>query len=91
MPEGAWYCQFCASEPLPSRIQKILSWRWHEAPFTEVDDDRAGKEGQKRKLWGHKYREYFCKFDNMCYLDTIWVDEVRMEQHSIHMWRTYHR
>ena len=91
VPEGAWYCQFCASEPIPARIAKMLSWRWHEAPFTEVDDDRAGKEGLKRKLWGHKYREYLCKFDTMCYWDVIWVDEVRMEQHSIHMWRTYHR
>ena len=91
MPEGAWYCPFCSSEPLPAKISKILFWRWHDAPFTEVDDDRPGKEGQKRKLWGHKYREYLCKFEGLCYWDAQWVTEVRMEQWSIHMWRTYHR
>lgn len=91
IPDGDWFCPYCSSEPLPSRIQKILTWRWHEAPFTEVDDERPGKEGQKRKLMGYKYREYFCKFEGLSYWDTQWVPEVRMEQHSIHMWRTYHR
>ena len=89
--EELWACQYCSSEPLPAKVAKILSWRWHEAPFTEVDDDRPGKEGQKRKLWGYKYREYLCKFVGLCYWDTEWVDEVRMEQHQVHMWRMYAR
>ena len=80
--QGAWYCQLCTAEPIPTRIAKILTWRWHEAPFTELDDGK--------KLWGQKYREYLCKFDNMCYRDIQWVDEIRMEKHSIHMWRSYH-
>lgn len=80
IPEGDWFCPHCSSEPLPSRVQKILTWRWHEAPFTEVDDERPGKEGQKRKLMGYKYREYFCKFEGLSYWDTQWVPEVRMEQ-----------
>ena len=54
IPDGAWLCPFCSSEPMPAKIAKILSWRWAEAPYTEIDDDRPGKEGQKRKLWGHK-------------------------------------
>ena len=54
IPDGAWLCPFCSSEPMPAKIAKILSWRWAEAPYTEIDDERPGKEGQKRKLWGHK-------------------------------------
>ena len=59
IPDGAWLCPFCSSEPMPAKIAKILSWRWAEAPYTEIDDDRPGKEGQKRKLWGHKVRNLF--------------------------------
>ena len=59
IPDGAWLCPFCSSEPMPAKIAKILSWRWAEAPYTEIDDDRPGKEGQKRKLWGHKVRIFF--------------------------------
>ena len=50
IPDDAFLCQYCASAPLPAKVAKIISWRWHEAPYTEVDDDRPGKEGQKTRL-----------------------------------------
>ena len=61
IPDGAWLCPFCSSEPMPAKIAKILSWRWAEAPYTEIDDERPGKEGQKRKLWGHKVCYFYLK------------------------------
>ena len=44
---------------MPTKIAKSHSWRWAEAPYTEIDDDRHGEEDQKRKLWGRKVRNLF--------------------------------
>merc|ERR1712025_1193574 len=36
VPEEGWICARCACEPLPGKVEKILTWRWKE--------DEAAKE-----------------------------------------------
>merc|ERR1712039_62352 len=39
VPEEGWICARCACEPLPGKVEKILTWRWKE--------DEAAKEKEK--------------------------------------------
>ena len=71
-------------EPLKSKVQRILAWRWRDAPYTEVPDDRPGHEGNMKKLWGYKQREFLVKYADFSYWDIEWVVELRMEMFCTH-------
>ena len=88
-PDGDWSCPRCSSLSFPEKIEKILAWRWKEATHVEIDDVRPGKEGQKRKLWGIRSREYYVKYKNMSYWRCEWIAELRLEVHEVHLWRYY--
>merc|ERR1711899_189416 len=40
IPEAGWICPRCACEPLPGKVEKILTWRWKED-----DSNLQSKEG----------------------------------------------
>ena len=65
-------------------MQRILAWRWRDAPYTEVPDERPGHEGEKKKLWGFKQREFLIKFVEFSFWDVDWVTELQMEIHFPH-------
>ena len=89
VPEGDWSCPRCSAEVFPEKIEKILAWKWKEAPCVEVVDDRPGKEGQMRKIWGMKTRIYLVKYKNFSYWRCEWISELRLEVHEVHLWRYY--
>merc|ERR1712088_1214253 len=41
VPDSAWTCPRCACDPLPGKIEKILTWRWKE--------DEEDKEEEKEE------------------------------------------
>ncbi|XP_076814898.1 chromodomain-helicase-DNA-binding protein 3-like isoform X3 [Clavelina lepadiformis] len=91
VPDGEWSCPRCTCPPLRGKVQRILAWRWRDAPYTEVPDERPGHEGEKKKLWGFKQREFLIKFVEFSFWDVDWVTELQMEIHFPHQWRTYCR
>ena len=40
-PEESWTCPRCACEPLPGKVEKILTWRWKE--------DESAKDEEENK------------------------------------------
>merc|ERR1719193_1925185 len=52
IPDGEWTCHRCACEPLPGKVEKILTWRWKGLDEEkEEDDDKKEKkdEGKKKR------------------------------------------
>ena len=70
--------------PLKAKVQRILAWKWRDPPFTEVKDDRPGHEGEIKKLWGFKEREFLLKYHGFSYWDVEWVTETQMEIFATH-------
>uniref|UniRef100_H2YQ32 DNA helicase n=1 Tax=Ciona savignyi TaxID=51511 RepID=H2YQ32_CIOSA len=90
VPEGEWSCPRCTCPALKGKCQRILAW-WRDAPYTEVPDERPGHEGNMKKLWGYKQREFMVKFLGFSYWDVEWVSELQMEIYFPHQWRNYTR
>nr|XP_018668322.1 chromodomain-helicase-DNA-binding protein 4 isoform X1 [Ciona intestinalis] len=91
VPEGEWSCPRCTCPMLKGKCQRILAWKWRDAPYTEVADNRPGHEGSMKKLWGYKQREFLIKFHAFSYWDVEWISELQMEIYCPHQWRTYTR
>nr|CAB3230448.1 chromodomain-helicase-DNA-binding protein 4 [Phallusia mammillata] len=91
VPEGEWSCPRCSCPMLKGKLQRVLAWRWREAPYTEVSDERAGQEGKKKKLWGYKQREFLVKYAEYSFWDVDWITELQMEIYCPHQWRMYLR
>ena len=74
---------------LKGKIQRILAWKWRDAPYTEVADDRSGHEGEMKKLWGFKQREFLVKYQQLSYWDVEWVTELQLEIFASHQVVTF--
>lgn len=89
VPDGEWSCPRCTCPRPKGRLEKILSWRWRDAPYTEVPVDHT--ESGKKKLWGYRQREFLVKYHNLSYWEVEWITELQLEIYFIHQWRTYSR
>merc|ERR1719300_929451 len=47
LPEHEWTCPRCACDPLPGKVDKILTWRWKG--MEEKEDEDKEKEGEEEK------------------------------------------
>ena len=88
-PEGDWSCPRCMAEIFPEKIEKIMAWRWKEAPCVEIEDTRPGREGQMRKMYGIRTREMLVKYKGTSYWRCEWVAELRLEVHEPHLMRYF--
>lgn len=87
VPDGDWSCPRCSALSFPEKIEKIIAWKWKDPECVEVPDNRPGKEGETRKLWGIRSRIFLVKYKNMSYWRCEWIDELRLEVHEVHLWR----
>ncbi|XP_068188512.1 chromodomain-helicase-DNA-binding protein 4a isoform X2 [Antennarius striatus] len=94
IPNGEWVCPRCTCPPMKGKVQKILTWRWGEAPPpTPVPrpPDLPADAPDPAPLAGRPEREFFAKWSNMSYWHCSWVSELQLELHCQVMFRNYQR
>ncbi|XP_075968773.1 chromodomain-helicase-DNA-binding protein 4-like isoform X4 [Anarhichas minor] len=94
IPNGEWICPRCTCLPIKGKVQKILTWRWGEAPApTPVPRpaDLAADTPDPKPLAGRPDREFFTKWSNMSYWHCSWVTELQLELHCQVLFRNYQR
>ena len=84
IPDAGWICPRCACEPLPGKVEKILTWRWKED-----DSNLQSKEGSPEPetvsnvISGsrsrHVEREFFCKWKEQSYWHCSWAKEIQLD------------
>ncbi|ODM89703.1 Chromodomain-helicase-DNA-binding protein Mi-2 [Orchesella cincta] len=57
IPDGDWRCPRCACEPLPGKVDKILTWRWVETK--EEREKFAAMSVEEKKFAPKPKREFF--------------------------------
>ncbi|KAM3595934.1 uncharacterized protein V6R79_005586 [Siganus canaliculatus] len=94
IPNGEWICPRCTCPPMKGKVQKILTWRWGDAPPpTPVPRpaDLPADAPDPAPLAGRPEREFFAKWSNMSYWHCSWVTELQLELHCQVMFRNYQR
>ncbi|XP_039675465.1 chromodomain-helicase-DNA-binding protein 4a isoform X3 [Perca fluviatilis] len=94
IPNGEWICPRCTCPPMKGKVQKILTWRWGDAPPpTPVPrpPDLPADSPDPAPLAGRPMREFFAKWSNMSYWHCSWVTELQLELHCQVMFRNYQR
>ncbi|XP_044027889.1 chromodomain-helicase-DNA-binding protein 4a isoform X4 [Siniperca chuatsi] len=94
IPNGEWICPRCTCLPMKGKVQKILTWRWGDAPApTPVPrpPDLPADAPDPAPLAGRPEREFFAKWSNMSYWHCSWVTELQLELHCQVMFRNYQR
>ncbi|KAI3358914.1 hypothetical protein L3Q82_015306 [Scortum barcoo] len=94
IPNGEWICPRCTCPPMKGKVQKILTWRWGDAPApTPVPrpPDLPADAPDPAPLAGRPEREFFAKWSNMSYWHCSWVTELQLELHCQVMFRNYQR
>ncbi|XP_036444810.1 chromodomain-helicase-DNA-binding protein 4 isoform X1 [Colossoma macropomum] len=94
IPNGEWICPRCRCPPLKGKVQKVLVWRWGEAPPPmpvprppDLPDDAPDPP----PMIGRKEREFFVKWCNMSYWHCSWVQELQLELNCQVMFRNFQR
>ncbi|KAG1948023.1 chromodomain-helicase-DNA-binding protein [Pimephales promelas] len=94
IPNGEWICPRCLSAPLKGKVQKVLTWRWGEAPPpmpVPRPVDLPADAPDPPPMIGRKEREFFVKWCNMSYWHCSWVQELQLELNCQVMFRNYQR
>lgn len=94
IPNGEWICPRCLSAPLKGKVQKVLTWRWGEAPPpmpVPRPADLPADAPDPPPMIGRKEREFFVKWSNMSYWHCSWVQELQLELNCQVMFRNYQR
>uniref|UniRef100_A0A1A8BIU0 Chromodomain helicase DNA binding protein 8 n=1 Tax=Nothobranchius kadleci TaxID=1051664 RepID=A0A1A8BIU0_NOTKA len=94
IPNGEWICPRCTCPALKGKVQKILTWRWGDAPPpTPVPrtPDLATDAPDPAPLAGRSEREFFAKWCNLSYWHCSWVSELQLEMHCQVLFRIYQR
>ncbi|XP_046885492.1 LOW QUALITY PROTEIN: chromodomain-helicase-DNA-binding protein 4 [Hypomesus transpacificus] len=94
IPNGEWICPRCTCPGMKGKVQKVLTWRWGDAPApTPVPrpEDLAADAPDPPPLAGRREREFFVKWCNMSYWHCSWVQELQLELNCQVMFRNYQR
>merc|ERR1712029_934958 len=79
-PNGDWTCPRGACEPLPGKVEKILTWRWmeqEEGEEEEEEEDGKNKKGKKKVFKAE--REFFIKWKDQSYWHCSWAKEIQLD------------
>ncbi|XP_035386674.1 chromodomain-helicase-DNA-binding protein 4 isoform X2 [Electrophorus electricus] len=94
IPNGEWICPRCRCPPLKGKVQKVLTWRWGEAPPPMPVPrplDLPADAPDPPPMIGRKEREFFVKWCNMSYWHCSWVQELQLELNCQVMFRNFQR
>lgn len=81
IPDGDWRCPRCSCPSLPTKIQRIITWRWKEVPV----------EGASTSKNVRREREFFVKWHEQSYWHCDWVTELQLDVFHPLMFRSYIR
>ena len=99
VPDGNWTCPRCAVEPLPGKVEKILTWRWKEEE-EEVDSKKksdaepvagSSKNPPKTVVPSKVEREFFIKWKDQSYWHCSWIKEIQLDVFHPQTYRMYLR
>jgi len=87
VPDDEWTCPRCSCEPLPGKVEKILTWRWKDDEKDKKGGDDAepvagGSKGPtkiKKIIPIKAEREFFIKFKDMSFWHCSWVKEIQLD------------
>ncbi len=100
VPDDEWTCPRCACEPLPGKVEKILTWRWKEDDDKEEKKEEepaepvAGSSKGPPKMYKKMpkiEREFFIKFKDQSYWHCSWVKEIQLDVFHPQTYRMYLR
>ena len=97
LPEHEWTCPRCACDPLPYKVEKILTWRWKGMEDKEEEEEKAEDGGEVKKKRRRKripkdaQREFMIKWKEMSYWHCSWVQEIQLEVYHPQSYRMYLR
>ena len=103
VPEDSWTCPRCACEPLPGKVEKILTWRWKEEEEDDADgekEDNTEKEPEPvagsskappSKAQPKAEREFFIKFKGQSYWHCKWIKEIQLDVFHPQTYKMYLR
>jgi len=98
VPDAHWTCPRCAVEPLPGKVEKILTWRWKEEG--EEDEKKkpapepvagSSKNPPKQAISLRVEREFFIKWKDKSYWHCSWVNEMQLDVFHPQTYRMYLR
>jgi chromodomain-helicase-DNA-binding protein 4 len=92
VPDSPWTCSRCSCEPLPGKVEKILTWRWKEDEKVASDKKEEKKEdaaaepvagGSKsmvvKSIPRMVEREFFIKWKEQSFWHCSWVKEIQLD------------
>ena len=82
VPDGPWTCPRCACDPLPGKVEKILTWRWKEDDSQKNTRDNSPEAGGSKKKAPppiRAEREFFIKWKDQSYWHCSWVKEIQLD------------
>ena len=107
VPDDEWTCPRCSCEPLPGKVEKILTWRWKEDEPGGADGDEEKKkapepepepvagsskmEPPRSSTLPRVEREFFIKFKDQSYWHCSWVKEIQLDVFHPQTFRMYLR
>ena len=96
VPDSAWTCPRCACDPLPGKIEKILTWRWKEdeedKEEEKEEEPQPGTSTSKPKKSVPKVeREFFVKLKEQSYWHCMWAKEIQLDVFHPQTYRMYLR
>jgi len=96
-PEHEWTCPRCACDPLPGKVEKILTWRWKGMEDKEEEEEKTveaevkKKKRRRPKIPKDAVREFFIKWREMSYWHCTWVLEIQLDVYHPQAYRMYLR
>lgn len=101
VPDGEWTCPRCACEPLPGKVEKILTWRWKEESEAAAAEKKANEPEPEPVAGSSKMappkntpkveREFFIKWKDQSYWHCSWAQEIQLEVFHPQTYRMYLR
>ncbi|XP_062394135.1 chromodomain-helicase-DNA-binding protein 4 isoform X3 [Sardina pilchardus] len=94
IPNGEWICPRCLCPAMKGKVQKVLIWRWGQAPPpipVPRPADLPADAPDPKPMVGRPEREFFVKWCNMSYWHCSWVQELQLELNCQVMFRNYQR
>ena len=97
VPEESWTCPRCACEPLPGKVEKILTWRWKEDDESEKENEKepepvaGSSKAPPPKAPSKAEREFFIKFKDQSYWHCKWIKEIQLDVFHPQTYKMYLR
>merc|ERR1719245_1921522 len=97
VPEESWTCPQCACEPLPGKVEKILTWRWKEDDESEKENEKepepvaGSSKAPPPKAPSKAEREFFIKFKDQSYWHCKWIKEIQLDVFHPQTYKMYLR